>query len=133
MIIRHIMHISILLVSIAIVSCGGNDKKKEEAIKKEPTISATTDDIVPKIDTAALKDEASILSAMEKVVEARIADEKKRNENPNYSGHLAALMRLHTTVLRASMDYTRSISDPAKKLEFERKFNEIEKKLDTNR
>lgn len=114
------------------LSCGGKNKKKDEVKTKVETISpskGSDDGMVPKIDTASLKDEASILGAMEKVVDARIADEKKRKEDPSYAGHFVELMTLHTAVLKASTAYSRSLNDPSKSIEFGKKLNAIEDKL----
>jgi hypothetical protein len=122
----------IVTLSLTNVSCGGNDKKKDEGKPNTETVGpskGTDDGMVPKIDTASLKDEASILDAMQKVVDARIADEKKRKEDPNYAGHFVELMTLHTIVLKASTAYSRSLNDPSISIEFGKKFNAIEDKL----
>ena len=53
-----------------IVSCGGKDKKEGDTNdpKTETTVKENNGDgMVPAIDTANLKDEASILDAMQKV------------------------------------------------------------------
>jgi hypothetical protein len=118
--------------SLFLFACGGKDKKKEEVRINTETVGPATgsnDGMVPKIDTASLKDEASILDAIQKVVDARIADEKKRKEDPNYAGHFVELMKLHTAVLKASTAYSQSLSDPSKSLEFSKKFSAIEDKL----
>lgn len=124
----------ILLVSFSLlmVSCGGKDKKKDEGKTNIETIGpakGNDDGMVPRIDTASLKDEASILGALQKVVDARIADEKKRKEDPSYAGHFVELMTLHTAVLKASTSYSQSLNDPSGSIEFGKKINAIEDKL----
>ena len=118
----------LLLVSFFIVSCGGKDKKNSDnkSIIKETAIS---DGVVPKIDTAALKDGASILDAMQKVVDARLADDKKKNEDVNYAGHYLELTQLYTAVLKASTAYSKSLADPGKALEFDKKVSAIQDKM----
>lgn len=124
-------------IILSVTSCGGKNNKpeKEDAVSKEKTETATKgedDGMVPAIDINNLKDEASITDAMTKVVDARIADEKKRTADPSYKGHFVELMKLHTAVLRASTEYSKTITDPNKALEFSQKINDIEKKLDKN-
>ncbi len=122
----------LVTLSLSNVSCGGKDKKKDEVKNNIETVGpakGSDDGMLPKIDTASLKDEASILDAIQKVVDARIADEKKRKEDPNYAGHYVELMKLHTAVLKASTAYSQSLSDPSKAIEFGKKFSAIEDKL----
>jgi hypothetical protein len=123
----------LLTASSFIISCGGNDKKKEDGKTSTETtigpVKGSDDGMVPKIDTASLKDEASILDAIQKVVDARIADEKKQKEDPGYAGHFVELMILHTAVLKASTAYSKSLNDPTKSIEFSKKFSDIEDKL----
>jgi hypothetical protein len=123
----------LLAASSIIISCGGNDKKKDDGkTNTETTVGPSTgsdDGMVPKIDTASLKDEASVLDAMQKVVDARIADEKKQKEDPNYAGHYLELTKLYTAVLNASTAYTNTISDPAKAVEFSNKLSAIQDKM----
>jgi hypothetical protein len=83
--------------------------------------------MVLKIDTAALKDEASILDAMQKVVDVRIADEKKQKDDPKYAGHYTELTNLYAAVLKASTAYT--IKDPNEALKFNEKVNAITDKM----
>lgn len=129
---KQLLAVSLLTFSLFSLSCGGKDKKDTDKASAESTTSpsANTDDgMVPKIDTAALKDEASILDAIQKVADARIADEKKRKEDPNYSGHYLELTKLYTAVLKASTAYSQTIKDPAKALEFTNKFSAIQDKM----
>jgi hypothetical protein len=118
--------------SVCILSCGGNDKKKDGGKPNTETVGPSKgndDGMVPTIDTASLKDEASILDAIQKVVDARIADEKKQKEDLSYAGHYVDLMTLHTAVLKASTAYSNSLNDPSKSIEFSKKFSAIEDKL----
>ena len=122
-----------LATSFFILSCGGKDKKDGD--KKMSTETTTkpaadnSDGMVSNIDTAALKDEASILDAMQKVVDARIADEKKQKDDPNYSGHYLELTKLYTAVLKASTAYSQTLTDPAKAVEFSTKVSNIQNKM----
>ena len=118
--------------SLFVVSCGGKDKKKDDIKTKTESIGpskGSDDGMVPMIDTAAMKDEASVLDAMQKVVDARIADEKKQKDDPNYSGHYLELTKLYTAVLSASTAFTNTISDPAKAVEFSNKLSAIQDKM----
>lgn len=132
---QKLLFASVLLAafSLFIISCGGKDKKKDDGkTSTETTVGPSTgtdDGMVPKIDTAAMKDEASVLDAMQKVVDARIADEKKQKEDPNYSGHYLELTKLYTAVLSASTAYTKTIGDPAKAVEFSNKLSAIQDKM----
>ena len=124
---------ALLTASLIIVSCGGKDKKKDDGNSKTETNGGQSkgadDGMVPKIDTANLKDEASVLDAMQKVVDARIADEKKQKDDPKYSGHYLELTRLYAAVLNASTAYSKTISDPTKALEFSEKVSAIQDKM----
>ena len=118
--------------SLFLFSCGGKDKKKDDIKTNTETVGpakGSDDGMVPKIDTAAMKDEASVLDAMQKVVAARIADEKKQKDDPNYSGHYVELTNLYTAVLSASTAYTKTISDPVKAVEFSNKLSAIQDKM----
>lgn len=128
---------ALLLLSLLLfTSCGGKDDKK---INQKTTPETTTiapvetkeEGIVPVIDVATLKDEASLLSAYEKVIDARIADTKRKKEDPTYQGHLMELMKLHTDVIVASNTYYKSIPDHTKALEYGKKFEAIKNRLHT--
>lgn len=130
---KSLLTTALLIVSLFLLSCGGKDKKGSG--EKTSTETATkpaadnNDGMVPGIDTAALKDEASILAAIQKVADARIADEKKQKEDPNYPGHYLELTKLYTAVLSASTAYSQTITDPAKAVEFGKKFTAIQDKM----
>ena len=129
---RLLLAATLFFASLVFISCGGKDKKKDDTKSTtETTVGpANSDDgMVPKIDIASLKDEASVLDAMQKVVDARMADEKKQKDDPNYSGHYVELTKLYTDVLNASTAYSRTISDPAKSLEFMDKVSAIQNKM----
>jgi hypothetical protein len=118
--------------SLFLFSCGGKDKKKDDVKTNTETVGpaqGSDDGMVPKINTASLKDEASVLDAMQKVVDARMADDKKQKNDPNYSGHYLELTQLYTAVLSASTAYTKTISDPAKAVEFSNKVSAIQDKM----
>jgi hypothetical protein len=122
----------LLACSLFILSCGGKDKKGDDktTTKTTTTTSTGTDDgMVPKVDTASLTDEASILDAMQKVADATIADDKKQKEDPAYSGHYLELTKLYTAVLKASTAYSKTLTDPAKAVEFGEKFSAIQNKM----
>ena len=120
-----------LSAMLLLSACSGKDNKTDD--KKETTTETTIkdsggdDNIVPSIDTASLKDEASILDAMQKVADARLADDKKKQEDPNYSGHYLELTKLYTAVLKASTAYSKTLTDPNKAVEFNNKVSEIQK------
>jgi hypothetical protein len=105
-------------------SCSGKNKQA-------PAIEISPDDnsIVPKIDIAGLKDEAAVLSAMQKVVDARMADEKMKKDNPDYNGNYLELVKLYTAVLGASTEYSKTIAVPSRAVEFNNKINAIQEKL----
>ncbi len=128
---KQLLFIGLLISSLFFLSCGGKDKKDDDKKSVETTKSATTSDdgMVPTIDTANLKDESSILAAMQKVTDARIADEKKQKEDPNYAGHYLDLTKLYTAVLKASTAYSKTLTDPAKAVEFSDKLNAISDKM----
>jgi|CXWL01.1.fsa_nt_gi hypothetical protein len=122
----------LLASSLFFLSCGGKDKKSDDKTTTETTTKPSTDaddGMVPKIDTASLKDEASILDAMQKVTDATIADEKKQKVDPKYSGHYLELTNLYTAVLKASTAYSKTLTDPAKAVEFGNKVSAIQDKM----
>ena len=122
----------LITLSLSNVSCGGKDKKKDNGKPNTEIVGpaqGNEDGIVPKIDIASLKDEPSILDAMQKVVDARIADDKKQKDDPKYSGHYLELTKLYTAVLNASTAYAKTIPDPTKSLEFQNKVSAIQEKM----
>lgn len=123
----------LVTLSLSNVSCGGKDKKKDDGkTNTETTVGpskGSDDGMVPKIDTALLKDEASVLDAMQKIVDARIADEKKQKEDPNYSGHYLELTKLYAAVLNASTAYSKTISSATEAVEFSNKLSAIQDKM----
>ncbi len=118
-------------LSLFFISCGGKDKKKDDG-KTETTVGPTKgsdDGVVPKIDTANLKDEASILAAMQQYVDAQVAVDKKQKEDAAFDGHFVEMTNLHSAILRASTAYSKTITDPNKSVEFMTKVSDIEKKM----
>ena len=116
----------LLTCIIFFTSCDNSNKKKD--VKEQPAAVADAP-AVPAIDIASLKDEASLLAAMQQVVDARVADEKKQKENPKYSGSYLELTRLYTAVLKAANEYSHTIGDPAKALEFNNKISAIQDQM----
>lgn len=114
----------LLACIILFTSCKNNDKQKANAGMEEPVVAT-----VPAIDIASLKDEASLLNAMQQVVDARVADERKQKEDPKYSGNYLELTKLYTAVLKAANEYSRTIGDPEKGLEFSKKISAIQDKM----
>ena len=112
--------------SLSFFSCG---EKKNKTTDEQSIIQPSNDGIVPTIDTTNLSDEASLLDAIKKVADANIADDKKREEDPSYSGHYLELTKLYTAVLKASNKYSESIADPKKALEYHEKFSNIQKTM----
>jgi hypothetical protein len=128
----HLFTTALLFASLVILSCGSKDKKKDEGKSiTETTVgpSNSGDGMVPNIDTASLKDEASILAAMQIVVDARLADEKKQKEDPEYDGHYVELTNLYSAVLNASTKYMSTIADPNEALKFSEKVSAIQNKM----
>ena len=118
--------------SLFIFSCGGKDKKKDDGKTSTETVGPSTgsdDGMVPKIDTTNLKDEASILAAMQTYVDAQVASDKKQKEDPSYSGHFVELTNLHSALLRISTAFAKTFSDPAKAVEFSEKVSAIQDKM----
>ncbi len=115
----------LLAIFLLFISCSGNNKKDT------PQIVAPAEDIstIPSIDIAGLKDEASVLDAMQTVVDARISDEKKQKENPEYAGNYLELTRLYTAVLNASTEFSRTITDPESRVSFLNKVSAIQDKM----
>jgi len=129
---KHLFTAAFLFASLVIFSCGSKDKKKDDGkTSTETTVgpSNSSDGMVPSIDTASLKDEASILDAMQKVVDARLADEKKQKDDPNYSGHYVELTKLYAAVLNASTNYMKTIADPKEALKYSEKVSKIQEKM----
>jgi hypothetical protein len=129
---KFIFAVILLSTPLVFLSCGGKDKKNDAKSNQETTIKPSTssdDGMVPKIDMASLKDEASILDAVQKVTDGRIADEKKQKEDPGYKGYYLEFTKLYTAVLNASTEYSKTIKDPAKAVEFNTKVSAITDKM----
>ncbi len=130
---RIIFTATTLIASLFIISCGGGDKKKDDSKgSTETTVGPSKeagDGMVPNIDTAALKDEASILDAMQKYVDAQMAIDKKAKKDPSTETHFVEMTKLHSAILRASTAYSKTITDAAKAVEFSTKVSDIESKL----
>ena len=115
----------LLAMSLLFISCSGNNKKDApQTVAPAEGISA-----VPSIDIPGLKDEASVLNAMQTVVDARINDEKKQKEDPAYAGNYLELTRLYTAVLNASTEFSRTITDPEGRVSFLNKISAIQDKM----
>lgn len=125
--------VRLLLFSLFLVSCTRKDREgNDKNIKPEIIINAVqagNDGMVPKIDTSVLKDETSLLGAMQKIADARLADDKKKNADPSYEGHYLELTKLYTSVLTACGVYTKTLNDPAKALSFDQKLSSIQDKM----
>ena len=118
-----------LLVVPLFFSCKGKGESKTSPVNTASTVAATDNVTVPVIDIADLKDETTILDAMQKVVDARLADEKKRKESDEYAGNYLELTRLYTNVLNAATNYSKTIKDPAAAVAFNNKVNSIQDKM----
>jgi hypothetical protein len=117
-----------IVASMVFISCGSNDKKNEGSNKNsETTIGPASigNGIVPKIDTVNLKDEASIMKAIQQLVDARLANDKKQKEDPKAPGYFVEFTKLETAILNASTAYSKTLSDPNKSIEFQDKFEKI--------
>jgi hypothetical protein len=116
-----------LVTSLTFISCGGKDKRKDDgATNNQTSIGPAKNNAVPKIDTANLKDEASILTAMQTFVDAKLANDKKVKENPDAPSYFVEFTTLETAILNAHTAYMKSLSDPNKSLEFHDKFAKIQ-------
>ena len=118
-----------LLVIPIFFSCKGKEQSKTSPVNTTSTVDATVNIAVPAIDITDLKDEATILDAMQKVVDARLADEKKRKESDEYAGNYLELTRLYTNVLNAATNYSKTIKDPAAAVAFNNKVSSIQDKM----
>ncbi len=129
---------AILLLPVIFLSvhCAPDKNKKGEgsSVAAESVIrqAPIPPGIIPVIDSAALNNEADILYAMQMIVDARLADDKKKNEDPAYEGHYLELSRIYTMVLNAATHYSKSLGDPASSLEFDKKVSTIQDKMDRN-
>lgn len=110
-------------------SCKGKEEGKTSPVNTASTVAVTDNVTVPAIDIADLKNEATILDAMQKVVDARLADEKKRKESDEYAGNYLELTRLYTHVLNAATNYSKTIKDPAAAVAFNNKVSSIQDKM----
>jgi hypothetical protein len=118
-------------------SCGSKDKKNKENPGSTTTTTTTTtttgstDGMVPVIDTANLKTEASILSALKTITDAIIADKKKVSEDPAYTDHSFELVGIYVAITNAADRYAASLNlnDPDKAVEFLNKVKVYRKKF----
>jgi hypothetical protein len=118
----------LLIATITIFSCSGKDKKKDDGKSNTKTSGqskGTDNGMVPKIDTVNLKDEASILKAIQQLVDARLANDKKRKEDSKAPGYFVEFTNLETAILNASTAYSKTLGDPDKSMEFLDKFDRI--------
>ncbi len=131
-----VMKPSLLLAAATLVlflySCGDNERKGNDKPSSATTTQAEEKNNIPSIDIAGLKNEAAVLDAMQKVADARIADEKLKKEDPKYTGNYLELTKLYTAVLNASTEFSKTITDPAKRIEFMNKVSAIQDKMYAN-
>lgn len=107
------------LTTISLNSCGGDSKDEgDEASTEETTDNASSG--IPDIDVASLTDEASILDAMQKVVDARNADVN--------DDHYVELTKLYTDVKNAATAYMGTL-EPEPALAFNDKLRAIEDQM----
>lgn len=128
---RH--HKALLLpVLFFFVSCAPDKKGEEKAAASETVIrqAPIPAGIIPVIDSASLNNEEDILYAMQLIVDARLADDKKKNEDPAYEGHFLELSRIYTTVLNAATLYSKSLGDPERSQAFDKKVSALQDKMD---
>ncbi|MBL7730987.1 MAG: hypothetical protein JNM88_07400 [Chitinophagaceae bacterium] len=108
-------------------ACKDNQKSTTPTQTATPALSGNA--AIPEIDIASLNNEAAILDAMQKVVDARMADEKKQKEDPQYAGQYLELTKLYTAVLKTSTEFANTINDPKRAIEFHNKINAIQDKM----
>jgi hypothetical protein len=118
----------VLLASMtSFLSCGGGEVKNEDKQEKgQEANEAKKSEAVPQIDVASLNDEASILDAMNKVVEARRMDDSLRNADKNYKGHFVKLLKLNTAVVKRATEFSKTLKGDAR-VEFIKKYTSINK------
>lgn len=116
------------------ISCASDKKGGEKAAATETVIRQAPIPAgnIPVIDSASLTNEEDILYAMQLIVDARLADDKKKNEDPAYEGHYLELSRIYTTVLHAATNYSKSLGDPERSQVFDKKVSTIQDKMDRN-
>ena len=117
---------------VGLTSCGDSDDKEDKE-KTEKTESAgseqQTESLVPNIDLESLTTEAAILEAMEQVVNARIEDERRSEEDQDYSGYYVELTNLYADVLEVSTNFADTFEDPQESLDYMNRVNEITDKM----
>lgn len=130
------LYLIIFLTTLLFVRCGGggteqvaenttaNEEKKSEASTETvPSVE------VPNIDLETLKDEKSILDAMEKVVNGRMEDDKLSKENPNYKGKYVEFTKLYSAVLKKSTEFQKTLPDAKARVAFSEKIQAITDKM----
>ena len=122
----------LLPVVIYMTDCAP-DKKGEEGSDSVETVfkqAPAPPGYIPVIDSASLNNEGDILYAMQLIVNARLADDKKKSEDPAFEGHYLELSRIYTMVLNAATHYSKSLGDPVLSKEFDKKVSTIQDKMD---
>ena len=118
----------VLVISMtSFLSCGGGEVKNEDKQEEgQEANESKKSEAVPQIDVASLNDEASILDAMNKVVEARRMDDSLRNADKNYKGHFVKLLKLNTAVVKRATEFSKTLKGDAR-VEFIKKYTSINK------
>jgi hypothetical protein len=127
-------HLVIVFFAAALVSCG-SDKKENNVVKEQTgaTSSGTgssSDDgfVIPKIDTAMLKTVDDIVKAHAATIDARLADEKLKKENPNAKSHYIETMEVFNNVNEKRMSFGAQFKGQDY-LDYNAKFKPAEDKL----
>jgi hypothetical protein len=113
--------IILLPVAILLFACSGNKSKESN--------KAAGDGVVPKIEMNSLNSEPAILGAMQKVVDARIADNARKDTEPGYAGHYVELTNLYTEVLKASTAFSNTLRSTEEVVAFNNKLTGIQDRM----
>lgn len=123
-----------VIVSLFIFSCKSKEGTKEtNAVKTETTEQAnnagrnTTLDL----DVATLKDEAAFLKAWEDYTYARMDDQKKHEADKNHDDHYVEYLKMYTTLLKATTEFSKTITPAAASVAFQEKVSAIQNKMYT--
>ncbi|MEM7039710.1 MAG: hypothetical protein AAF570_22240 [Bacteroidota bacterium] len=87
--------------------------------------AAPTADFLPKIDMENLDTEEKILAAMEQVVNAGLEDDKRKAEDPEYSGYYVEITTMFTNVLHKGTQFMYTFDKAQDALVFKKRLDAI--------
>jgi PBP1b-binding outer membrane lipoprotein LpoB len=129
------LYFIVIISTLLFVRCGGGseqvaeNKDNSKELKTETPAENLPNVEVPNIDLEALKDEKSILEAMEKVVNGRLEDDKLSKENPQYKGKYVEFTKLYSAVLKKSTEFQKTLPDAKSRVAFNEKIQAITDKM----